>query len=155
LVEDLRRAVDAATAFCADNHVILTAIEDLPSGGMERLQAIDDAVNALISPDPRRNEFLSHQRLVNTLYNAVLPDPAVLEFHHRVATLTAIADGIRAKLNPGPADISSVMGEIGTFARCVNHRLAIQRGWSAAARPVEDRLRAARKAFQGIETQEH
>ena len=115
LVEDLRKALDAETAFCADNHVILTAIEDLPSGGMERLQAIDDAVNALISPDPRRNEFLSHQRLVNTLYNAVLPDPAVLEFHHRVATLTAIADGIRAKLNPGPADISSVMGEIGTL----------------------------------------
>lgn len=112
LVADLRTAVDAATAFCADNQVALATIEELPSGSMERLQAIDDAVNALISPDPRRNEFLSHQRLVNTLYNAVLPDPAVVEFYQRVATLTAIADAIRAKLNPGPADISAVMGEI-------------------------------------------
>jgi type I restriction enzyme, R subunit len=43
----------------------------------------------------------------------VKPDPAALEFAGRVATLTAIADAIRAKLNPNPADITEVMGDIG------------------------------------------
>jgi len=38
--------------------VILPAIEQLPAGGMERLERIEDAVNALISPDPLRREFL-------------------------------------------------------------------------------------------------
>lgn len=112
LVEELRNALDEATAFCAAYQVILSAIEQLPAGGMERLQQIDESVNALISPDPLRREFLGHERLVNTLYRAVKPDPAALEFAGRVACLAAIGDAIRAKLNPNPADISSVLGDI-------------------------------------------
>jgi type I restriction enzyme R subunit len=73
---------------------------------------MDDAVNALISPDPLRREFLGHERLVGTLYVAVKPDPAALEFHSRVASLAAIAAAIRAKLNPDPVDISEVMASI-------------------------------------------
>ena len=113
LVEDLRRAVDAATTFCATRQVILPAIEQLVAGSLERLQRIDDAVNALISPDPLRREFLGHERLVGTLYGAVKPDPAALEFAGRVACIAAIADAIRTKLNPNPADITEVMGGIG------------------------------------------
>ncbi|MDB6036206.1 MAG: type site-specific deoxyribonuclease, HsdR family, partial [Verrucomicrobiales bacterium] len=113
LVADLRKAVDAATAFCAQHQVILPAIEQLPSGSLERLTRVDDAVNALISPDPLRREFFGHERIVNTLYSAVKPDPAALEFAGRVACLAAIADAIRTKLNPNPADISEVMGDIG------------------------------------------
>ncbi|HEU0039621.1 MAG TPA: type I restriction endonuclease subunit R, partial [Verrucomicrobiae bacterium] len=112
LVADLRKAIDAATTFCATRQAILPAIEQLNAGSMERLQRIDDAVDALISPDPRRREFFAHERLVNTLYGAVKPDPAALEFAGRVATLTAIAAAIRAKLNPNPADIKEVMGDI-------------------------------------------
>jgi type I restriction enzyme R subunit len=113
LVADLRRAVDTATNFCAAHQVILTAIEQLATGSMERLQRVDDAVNALISPDPLRREFLGHERLVNTLYRAVKPDPAALEFAGRVAMLSTIADAIRTTLNPNPADITEVMGDIG------------------------------------------
>ena len=97
LVEDLHRAVDAATTFCATRQVILPAIEQLVAGSLERLQRIDDAVNALISPDPLRREFLGHERLVNTLYGAVKPDPAALQFAGRVACLAAIADAIRCR----------------------------------------------------------
>ena len=113
LVEALRTALDAANHFCADNHVVLASIEQLPGGDMQRLALIDDAVNALISPDPLRREFLGHERLVGTLYNAVKPDPAAVEFASRVGCLAAIAAAIRAKLNPNPADISAVMGDIG------------------------------------------
>jgi type I restriction enzyme R subunit len=112
LVEELRKAVDAAVLFCANRGVILAAIEQLPTGSMERLQRMDEAVNALISPDPLRREFFGHERLVGTLYGAVKPDPAALEFAGRVACVAAIADAIRTKLNPNPADISGVMGGI-------------------------------------------
>jgi type I restriction enzyme R subunit len=113
LVADLRRAVDTATTFCATRQVILPAIEQLAIGSLERLQRIDDAVNALISPDPLRREFCGHERLVSTLYDAVKPDPAALEFAARVASIAAIADAIRTKLNPNPTDITEVMGDIG------------------------------------------
>jgi type I site-specific restriction-modification system R (restriction) subunit len=113
LVEDLRRTVSAATTFCATRQVILPAIEQLVAGSLERLQRIDDAVNALISPDPLRREFFGHERLVSTLYGAVKPDPSALEFAGRVASIAAIADAIRTKLNPNPADITEVMGDIG------------------------------------------
>jgi type I restriction enzyme, R subunit len=113
LVEQLRTALDAANLFCADKHVMLATIEQLPAADMKRLARIDDAVNALISPDPLRREFLGHERLVGALYNAVKPDPAAVEFASRVACLAAIAAAIRAKLNPNPADISGVMGDIG------------------------------------------
>ena len=112
LVAELRKAIDAAAAFCAKRQVILPGIEQLAAGSLERLQRMDDAVNALISPDPLRREFLGHERLVSTLYGAVKPDPAALEFAGRVACLGAIADAIRAKLNPNPADITEVMGDI-------------------------------------------
>ena len=115
LVDDLRRAVADATGFCAHRQVILGDIEQLPVGSLQRLQKIADAVDALISPDALRREFFGHERIVNTLYSAVKPDPIALEFSSRVACLIAIADAIRAKRNPNPADISGVMGDINSL----------------------------------------
>jgi type I restriction enzyme R subunit len=112
LVQDLRNTLQAATAFCLKNAVNLSNIESAVSGSLQRLQMIDDAVNALISPDNLRREFFGHERIVVTLYNAVKPDPVAVEFTGRVACLSSIADAIRTKLNPNPADISGVMGEI-------------------------------------------
>jgi len=113
LVEELSKAVDVAVQFCGKKGVALLAIEQLPVGNMTRLARIDSAVDELISPDPLRREFFGHERLVSTLYNAVKPDPAALEFASLIACLTAIAGAIRAKLNPNPTDISGVMGDIG------------------------------------------
>ncbi|MEI7902627.1 MAG: type I restriction endonuclease subunit R, partial [bacterium] len=112
LVEELRKAVAAAMRFCEQQRVSLPVIEALATGSMERLQAMDEAVNALISPDPLRREFLGHERLVITLYGAVKPDPAALEFAGRVACLAAIAEAIRAKLSPESPDISGVMQKV-------------------------------------------
>ena len=112
LVDELRKAIDAVTTFCANHQVILSAIEQLVSGSMERLQMIDDAVNALISPDALRREFFGHERMVSILYGAVKPDPVVLEFASRVACLATLAEAIRTKLNPNPPDISQVMAAI-------------------------------------------
>lgn len=112
LVEELRKAVVDATAFCAAHKVMLAEIEATPAGSMERLSRIQDGMNALISPDPLRRDFFAHERLVSTLYRAVKPDPVALEFASLVACLTTLAEAIRATLNPNPPDISQVMGQI-------------------------------------------
>jgi len=111
LVEELRKAVLDATAFCAMHGVMLGEIE-AAAGSMERLSRIQDDMNALISPDPLRRDFLAHERLVSMLYRAVKPDPVVAEFTSRVACLTTLAEAIRTKLNPDPPDISQVMRQI-------------------------------------------
>ncbi len=115
LVEELRQAVAGVTSFCAQHGVDLVEIEDLPAGSMKRLQRVGDAVNALISPDPLRRDFLGHERLLSTLYRAVKPDPAVLEFASRVACVATVAGTIRSTLNPEPIDISAVMNGITTL----------------------------------------
>ena len=115
LVQELRQSVDAATAFCEAHGVMLAEMEQLSAGGLERLQAIADALNALISPDSLRRDFFAHERLVSTLYKAVKPDPVVLEFASRVASLSTIAEAIRAKLNPNPPDITQVLTGINTL----------------------------------------
>ena len=112
LVAELRTSLAAATTFCAAQSVMLSEIEALAAGSLARLQRIEDAMNALISPDPLRRDFFGHERLVSTLYLAVKPDPVALEFASRVACLTTLAAAIRAKLNPNPPDISQVMNAI-------------------------------------------
>ena len=122
---------------------------------MERLQRIDDAVNALISPDPLRREFFGHERLVSTLYGAVKPDPAALEFAGRVACIAAIADAIRTKLNPNPADITEVMGGIGKLLDASITGVDMP----AKPAPVMDLSKidfeALAQPVQGIQAQEH
>ena len=114
LVDDLRKAEwKRPQYFARITGLCWSAIEQLRAGSLERLQRVDDAVNALISPDALRRDFFGFERLVTTLYNAVKPNPAALEFAARAACLTAIASAIRTKLNPNPADISRVLGQVG------------------------------------------
>ena len=112
LVEGLRDAIQAATEFCIKRGVDLAAMESIPGGNLDRLARMGEAVDALISPDPVRREFLGHERIVGTLYGAIKPDPSALEFSGRVASLAAIAGAIWATLNPDPVDISAVMATI-------------------------------------------
>jgi type I restriction enzyme R subunit len=113
LVAALREAIMEATAFCARHGVDLAALEALPPGSLERLTAIGDAIDALIGPDPVRREFLGHEKFVVTLYGAVKPDPAAVEFSARVAGLALLASAIRDKLNPNPPDITTILKQIG------------------------------------------
>ena len=112
LAQALAQAVADASAFCGTKDVDLSVIEALPLGDFQRLKKIDDAVNALISPDVLRRDFLGHERLVGTLYRAVKPDPMALAYASRVACLATVADAIRVRLNPTLPDIGSVMAGI-------------------------------------------
>ena len=112
LVEALREAVGAATAFCLQQGVDLVAMEALPLGSMERLAALENAIDALIGPDSLRREFFVHEKLVGTLYNAVKPDPAAIEFSLRISGIATLASAIRAKLSPNPPDIATILAQI-------------------------------------------
>ena len=112
LVVALRESVAAATAFCASHGVDLAALEALPQEGMARLGAIEDAIDALISPDALRRDFFGHEQFVGALYRAVKPDPAAVEFAERIAGLSMLAAAIRAKLRPSPPDLSVILGQI-------------------------------------------
>jgi type I restriction enzyme, R subunit len=113
LLESLRNALEAARIFCEQKGVHLDEIESLHIGAFERVQGIGKAVNALISPDPLRKEFLAHEKLVRTLFQAVKPDPAIMEFVSAVSRLGTIADEIRARTGTArPGDISGVLADV-------------------------------------------
>lgn len=112
LVVALREAVNAATVFCANQGVDLAAMEALPLGGLARLTAVENAINDLIAPDSLRREFFGHEKLVGTLYRAVKPDPAAIEFSTRVLGIYTLAGAIRAKLSPDPPDIETILAQI-------------------------------------------
>jgi type I restriction enzyme R subunit len=111
LIKELGKAVEGAIAFCTEHRVDIAKMES--ATGLDKVQLIGDAVDALISPDPLRKEFLAHERLVRTLFRAVKPDPAVLELVSRVYCLGIIADEIRLRTSGSqPADISAVMAKV-------------------------------------------
>jgi type I restriction enzyme R subunit len=111
LLEEFKNSLAAATNFCSENKVDLAQIES--TSGFDRVQLIGEAVDRLISPDPLRREFLAHQRLVRTLFQALKPDPVALEFVQRVSCLTIIAGEIRVRTGGGnPADISQVLAKV-------------------------------------------
>jgi type I restriction enzyme R subunit len=111
LVQQLRQVLNDALRFCAEHQVDIPAIH-AQTDGMKRLQAIEDAVEALIAPEPLRQRFHEQQRLVQLLHAAIKPDPAALEFAASVGALNSIAASIREKLHPNPPDISDVMADI-------------------------------------------
>jgi type I restriction enzyme, R subunit len=115
LVGELEDAVQNATRFCEDRGVDLGLLERAPVGSLSRLQSLEDGVEALISPDQVRNDFLARERLVGTLFGAVKPDPAALKFALRASSLLTLAEAIKARIGPNPADISAIMGGIASI----------------------------------------
>ncbi len=111
LLRELRKALQGAREFCATQGVVLADAEN--ATGLERVRLIGEAVEKLISPDPLRKQFLAHERLVRTLFQAVKPDPAVLEFASSAYCLGIIADEIRLRTGgAGPSDISEVLSKV-------------------------------------------
>jgi type I restriction enzyme R subunit len=111
LVQELATAIEGAVAFCAERKVNIPAIEDATS--LDKVGLIGAAVDALISPDPLRKQFLAHERLVRTLFQAIKPDPSVLKFASKVYCLSTIANEIRLRTGGvKPEDISAVLSKV-------------------------------------------
>jgi len=115
LVRELRNAVSELETFCVAHNVHLAHIHAQPTASMDRLQAIHTAVNTLIAPEERRKHFFGHVRLATTLYQAVKPDPAAVEFAIPMTVAQTLRDSIHTTLNPDPVDTSNVMASIATL----------------------------------------
>jgi hypothetical protein len=122
---------------------------------MERLSRIQDGMNALISPDPLRRDFLGHERLLSTLYGAVKPDPAALEFASRVACVATVAGTIRSTLNPEPIDTSAVMNGITTLLDESITGHEIRESGPPPLDLSKINFEALAQRFQAVEAQEH
>jgi type I restriction enzyme R subunit len=107
LAQQLRVAVDDATAYCRGHGIDLGKIEATPTANFARVGAIQDAADKLMAPENVRRDFLGKAGLVGALYRAVKPDPAALELAPRCGCILAIADRIRTTTEP--ADISEVI----------------------------------------------
>ena len=113
LLEMLRQVLEEAYVFCEQKGVDLRKIDSAPLGSFERVERIGKAVNALISPDSLRKDFLAHEKIVRTLFQAVKPDPAVVALVSAVSCLITIADAIRLRIGAGhSADISGVLADV-------------------------------------------
>jgi type I restriction enzyme R subunit len=112
LIDELRQAIADAVAYCGTHGVDIGEIEAFPNGSLDRLAKIAAAVDALISPDPVRKEFLTRANWMNRLYTAVKPDPVVLDLESGILAIRTIAGVIRERTGGEPADISGVMGTI-------------------------------------------
>ncbi|WP_372622490.1 type I restriction endonuclease subunit R [Falsiroseomonas sp.] len=108
LVEELEEALAEARAFCTGAGVDLDAIAAAEK--LARLKLIGDAVEALITPDDRRRQFLRKAGAAARAYKALLPDERAAPYLKPVAVLHVIAEAIRGKL--GPVDISAVSAQI-------------------------------------------
>jgi type I restriction enzyme R subunit len=108
LIEWLRSAVADALSFCRGMGV---DVDGMPSlAGFDLIAAADDAVEHLIVDDDTKASFLTHARLIDRLFKAILPDPAANEFGGIRALLDFLAQKI-ASLNP-PVDVGQVMGQV-------------------------------------------
>jgi type I restriction enzyme R subunit len=108
LLEWLRTSVADALSFCQGKGVDVDSM--LEFGGFDLVAAVDAAVELLIVDDATKGAFLTHARLVDRLFRAILPDAAANEFGGRRAMLGFLARKI-ASLNP-PVDVSHVLGEV-------------------------------------------
>jgi len=136
LVEELRKAIADATAFCKARGVDLARIEGTSAEKFERAQAVEDGANGLLAPEAVKRDFMAQARLVDALYGAVKPDPVAVEFATRCGSIRALADYIRNRTDP--PDISHVMQGI--------HELLDR---SIGAEPFKIKDKAA--GYQGVD----
>ncbi|MCX6023673.1 MAG: DUF3387 domain-containing protein [Chloroflexi bacterium] len=108
LIEQVRRAIVEATAFCTDAGVDVASIQN--AAGFHRISMIDDAVEALIMNDEAKRRFLSLAGNVDRLFKAILPDTAANDFGPARALFNAIAEKIRN--NGEGVDIADFMESV-------------------------------------------
>lgn len=108
LVEELRKAIDEARAFCVKHGIELGEVQK--AEGFRRIKLLDDATEAIIFNDESKRRYLLLAGNANKLYRAILPDSKANEFQPICALFNVIAGKILS-LTP-EADITEVMAEV-------------------------------------------
>ena len=111
LVAELARILESAEQFCSAHGVSLTEFES--ADFHKRLALLENAVNALISPEAVRKELFERVDLLTRLYRAVKPDKSIYQYTSKIACLRQIVETIKDKLRPeSVGDVTEVIREI-------------------------------------------
>ncbi len=105
LVEELAETIQEVRGFLAEYDVELDELHQ--SEGFERVNLLDEAVDAVLVNDDTKHQYLTLAGNVDRLFHAILPDEAASQFGVDRKAIVVIADKIRS-LTPA-ADISGVM----------------------------------------------
>jgi type I restriction enzyme R subunit len=108
LVAWLHTAIANATDYCTKLGINLDSL--LAATGLDLVAQGQDAVERILVDDTTKAQFLTHARLVDRLFKAMLPDPDANQFGPVRAVLVYLAEAI-ASLNP-PVDVSHVMARV-------------------------------------------
>jgi type I restriction enzyme R subunit len=108
LVAWLQTAIANATEYCTNLGINLDAL--LTATGLDLVAQGQEAVEKVLMDDTTKAQFLTHARLVDRLFKAMLPDPDANQFGPMRAVLVYLAEAI-ASLNP-PVDVSHVMARV-------------------------------------------
>ena len=104
LIEALRIALVQIRDFCRKQNVDLEAVI------RDSVGHFIQAVNQLMRRDELKDEFLRHDRDVQRLYKAVMPDPIIPTLAPMCQVIDQLAKAIRAQADP--VDITRGQGEI-------------------------------------------
>ena len=109
LIDTLNELIADVKTFLKDLDVDLKAIQN--ADGFEKLNKLDDAVNAILVNDKTKRDYVTLANQVDRLFKAILPDKAANQFGQDRKAIVVIKDKIQS-LTP-PVDISSAMDAVG------------------------------------------
>jgi type I restriction enzyme R subunit len=108
LVGWLQAASNNARAYCVKLGINVDAL--LAATGFELVALGEDSVELILVDDETKAQFVTHARLVDRLFKAMLPDPQANRFGPLRAVLLFLAEALAQK-NPS-VDVSHVMAKV-------------------------------------------
>jgi type I restriction enzyme R subunit len=108
LVAALQAALIEAEGFASARGIHLGDIAR--AQGFERIELIDDAVEAFLATEADKKDYLQLASRVARLFKAILPDPLANEMAPMAVLVSYLGAKIRAETEP--PDISAVMGDV-------------------------------------------
>ncbi|MFQ5455925.1 MAG: type I restriction endonuclease subunit R [Nitrospirota bacterium] len=108
LIKELETIIADIGSFCDERGINVNRI--IRSEGFERIERLDDAVDAILINEESKMRYLSLSGSVKRLYRAILPDSEAGRFSEICALFSTIADKIRS-LSP-EVDISEVKSKV-------------------------------------------
>jgi type I restriction enzyme R subunit len=108
LLDFLKGFLVELTAFCKSHGVDCGKIKTAP--GFQKIQLLDEAVEALIETEETKNTFISKVTTACRVYRAILPDTMASQVAPDVTLFSVLAQKIRGLVPP--ADISHIMDQV-------------------------------------------
>ena len=108
LVAALQQVLAETSNLCRQQGADLAAIQ--VAEGFARIRLLDEAVEALVTPETIKRQYLDLANSVQRLYKAVLPDSAASEFTAQVMPVQVVAGKMRS-LAPS-VDIAPVIQQV-------------------------------------------